>query len=219
MMLAHYAVGFAAKRAVPRTSLAVLVMAGALSDILFPVLLLLGVEKARIDPGNTAFTPLDLSSYPYSHSLLMTLVWAGLFAGAYYARVRYARGALFVGLAVTSHWVLDFISHRPDMPLAPGLALWNSIPGTIAAEVACFALALWLYLASTRARTWVGHVSLWSLVAVLALAFAGSAQGAPPPSVEAMAVVGVAVALLQLLWLIWIDRARAPRQVHAPVPS
>jgi hypothetical protein len=224
MMLAHYAAGFAAKRAAPRTSLTVLVVASALLDIIFPPLVLLGMEKVRIDPGNTAFTPFDFMSYPISHSLLMTLVWAGLFAWAYHARTRYARGALLVGLAVTSHWVLDLLSHRPDMPLAPGLpvklglGLWNSVPGTIVAEVGLFALGVWLYLRTTRARGWPGHVSLWSLVAVLALAFVGTAQGAPPPSIEAMGLVSIAIVIVQFFWLVWIDRTRELRPAVVPGP-
>jgi len=224
MMLAHSAAGFAAKRAAPRTSLTVLVVAAALLDIIFPPLVLLGMETVRIDPGNTAFTPYDFMSYPISHSLLMTLVWAGLFAWAYHARTRYARGALLVGLAVTSHWVLDLLSHRPDLPLAPGLpvklglGLWNSVPGTIVAEVGLFALGVWLYLRATRARGWPGHVSLWSLVAVLALAFVGTAQGAPPPSIEAMGLVSIAIVIVQFFWLVWIDRTREPRSAFVPGP-
>lgn len=228
MMLAHYAVGFAAKRAAPRTSLTTLVLAGAFLDIVFPPLVLLGVEQVRIDPGNTAFTPFDFTSYPWSHSLLLTLVWAGLLAWAYHARTRYARGALLVGLAVASHWVLDLVSHGPDMPLAPGpgpklgLGLWNSVPATIAVEVALFAIGLWLYLATTRAKRWPGHVSLWSLVALLAVAFMATAQGAPPPSIVLMGVVSIAVVVVLFLWLVWIDRTRELRPARrdpAPVAA
>jgi len=79
MFIGHFALGFAAKRVTPQVSLAVLVAAAQLADLLWPILLLLGFEQVRIDPGNTAFTPLDFVSYPYSHSLLFLVIWGVVF--------------------------------------------------------------------------------------------------------------------------------------------
>jgi hypothetical protein len=131
--IGHFALGFAAKRAAPRISLGVLFAAAQFADLLWPVLVAVGVEKVRIDPGNTAFTPLDFVSYPFSHSLLMIVIWGALCGLLYNNRILF-------GLVI-SHWILDFLTHRPDMPLYPGggpkfgLGLWNSVPATLAVEV------------------------------------------------------------------------------------
>ena len=144
MFIGHFAVGFAAKRFAPRSSEAVLLAAPVLADMLWPVFLLLGWEQVRIDPGNTRYTPLDFVSYPWSHSLLMLCVWATVFGGTYYAITRYRAGAIAIWIGVVSHWVLDWVTHRPDMPLYPGgalygLGLWNSIAGTMGVEFLMFA--------------------------------------------------------------------------------
>src|SRR5688572_1049524 len=149
MFLGHYALGLAAKRVSPSLSLGVLFLAAQLADILWPFLLALGLEQVRIDPGNTAFTPLDFVSYPYSHSLLLLVLW-GVAAGWLFAR-GHRRGIVVVTALVVSHWVLDAITHRPDMPVYPGgpkvgLGLWNSVPATVAIELPLYAAGVWLYL-------------------------------------------------------------------------
>lgn len=147
MFIGHFAVGFACKPVAPRTSLALLLAAPLLPDILWPVFLLTGWERVRIDPGNTRFTPLDLAYYPWSHSLLMTIVWASVFALIYRLVTGYGRGALVLWMGVVTHWILDWITHRPDMPLYPGsprfgLGLWNSVAGTLVVELCMFALGV-----------------------------------------------------------------------------
>ena len=121
----------------PRTSLALLLAAPLLSDLLWPWFLLFGWERVRIDPGNTRFVPLDLEHFPWSHSLLMCGVWATAFALIYRLLAHYWRGTIVIWLGVMTHWVLDWITHRPDMPLYPGgqrygLGLYNSVAGTMA---------------------------------------------------------------------------------------
>jgi len=217
VFVGHFAVGFAAKRAAPRTSLATLLTASLFLDVLWPVFLLLGIERVRIAPGDTAFTPLDFESYPWSHSLLMALVWAALAATLYRARTRYARGAAWVGLLVFSHWVLDWISHRPDLPLSPwggpkvGLGLWGSVTATAVTEIAMLVAGLSLYLSATRAKGWPGHVSLWGLVAVLAFLYGGTVQGTPPPSLRALEIVSCSMLVIFVAWFVWIDRTRETR--------
>ncbi len=188
MFIGHFAVGFAAKRAAPKTSLATLVFAALFLDLLWPILLWLGIERVRLAPGGRAFASLDFESYPWSHSLAMALVWSALLGWLYRARTRYARGAFWVGAAVFSHWLLDFVTHRPDLPLAPGVALkaglglWNSVPATVLIESALFVAGLGIYLVTTRARGWLGHVSLWSLVAFLAMAYGANATSPRRPT-------------------------------------
>jgi membrane-bound metal-dependent hydrolase YbcI (DUF457 family) len=214
MFIGHFAVGFASKQAAPRASLGPLMAAPLLLDLLWPIFLLLGIETVRIDPGNTAFTPLDLHDYPYSHSLVMSLVWAVAFGGLYYGASRYARGALVIAAGVFSHWVLDFVTHRPDLPLFPhsarfvGLGLWNSRGGTIAVETTMFAIGVWLYARSTRARNRVGSVALAALIATLSLMYVATVLGPPPPNARVLAWLGI-VAWLFVPWAWWIDRNRA----------
>ena len=148
MFIGHAALAFAAKPLAPRTSLALLFAAAYWLDIVWPALVLAGVEQVRIDPGNTAFTPLDFFDYPWSHSLAMALAWSVLFGLAFIREGRSA--AVILGLLVFSHWALDFVSHRPDLPLAPGsatmfgLGLWNSVPATIVIESAMFTAGVWI---------------------------------------------------------------------------
>ena len=212
MFIGHFALGFAAKRAAPRASLAVLFGAAQLADLLWPVLLTFGVEQVRIDPGNTAFTPLDFVSYPYSHSLLTLGVWGALFAWLFRAPER-PRRALLLAALVVSHWVLDFVTHRPDMPLYPGgpkvgLGLWESVPATVAIEAAMFAAGVWVYASCTRARDRVGRWGFVGLTALLALAYVGNLTSPPPPSVNALIVVAIVGASVTMVLSWWVDHHR-----------
>jgi membrane-bound metal-dependent hydrolase YbcI (DUF457 family) len=172
MFIGHLAVGFAGKRATPRVPLWTLLLAAELPDVLWCVFLLVGIEHMRIQPGITKVNPLDLYDFPWSHSLLMDAVWGGVIGGIYYLWRRYARGAWLLFAAVLSHWLLDFASHRPDMPLAPGvhryfgLGLWNSVIGTLAVEGLLWVVGVFLYLRATRARGRAGVYGFWIVIAV-----------------------------------------------------
>jgi hypothetical protein len=139
MFLGHFAVALAAKKAAPKTSLGTLVLAAQFADMLWPLLLLLGIEQVRIVPGLLAASPFDFTSYPISHSLVAQLGWGALLGIVYFLVRRDGRSALLLGFLVPTHWLLDFIAHRPDMPIYPGeakygLGMWNSLPLTIAVE-------------------------------------------------------------------------------------
>ena len=120
MFVGHFGVGFAGKTVAPRASLGTLFLAAQFVDLLWPTLLTLGIERVAIQPGITVVTPFDFVYYPISHSLLTVVGWALLFAVLYYAMRRYPRGAIVVGVLVVSHWLLDAVMHRPDLPLYPG---------------------------------------------------------------------------------------------------
>lgn len=145
MFIGHFGIGFGLKRVAPVVSLGTLFLAAQFVDLLWPTLLLLGVERVAIAPGITEVTPLDFTHYPISHSLLMSVVWMVLFASLYWALKKSVRGAVVCSLAVLSHWVLDLVTHRPDLPLCPGgvgkvgLDLWSSLPGTLLVELGLFA--------------------------------------------------------------------------------
>jgi len=212
VFVGHFALGFAAKRAAPRTSLAVLFVAAQLADLLWPVFVAIGLEQVRIDPGNTAFTPLDFVSYPYSHSLLMLAVWGVMLAAVVVRRTSRRTFALVVALVV-SHWVLDWLTHRPDMPLYPGsarygLGLWNSVPATLTIELALFAIGVWIYAASTRARDAIGRWSFVAFVVFLLIIYALNVFGGPPPSVTALWIVALAGAAILVAWSAWFDYHR-----------
>jgi hypothetical protein len=213
MFLGHYGVAFAAKRAAPRTSLGTLTFAAQLLDELWPIFLLLGLERVRIVPGLMAANPLDFVHYPISHSLATAAGWALLVGAGYFAVRRYGRGAWVAGVAVLSHWFLDAPMHRPDLPLWPGSSmlvgagLWNSIPATLVIEALVFAIGLGIYLRTTRARDRVGSWGLWGMVAVLVVIYLSSFFGPPPPSERALAVTTLGLWLF-VPWSYWVDRHR-----------
>lgn len=214
MFLGHFALAMGTKRVAPKPALGTCVLAAQFADAIWPVFVLLGIEEVRIAPGITAATPLDFVWYPYSHSLLFDAMWAALFAGAYYALRRDRIGALWLAALVLSHWVLDVIAHRPDMPLWPGsarvgLGLWNSVSATIAIELVLFAAGAWIYGRTTTATDAIGRWSWRAFAAVLVILFLVSANGPPPPSVRALAWVGLA-GWLFVAWGYWIERHREP---------
>jgi len=223
MFIGHFALGYAAKRWVPQVSLGVLFAAVALADVIWPVLVAVGIEHVRIAPGITAFTPLEFISYPYSHSLAALVLWGALF-GWICSRPRPASvatgtsiGIFVVMLAlVLSHWVLDFITHIPDMPLYPGgarygLGLWNSVAGTLAVEVAMFVVGVSIYARATRARDRIGTWAFAGLVGFLLIGFVSNVSAPPPPSVSALWIVAVALSGLIITLAHWTDRHRASR--------
>jgi membrane-bound metal-dependent hydrolase YbcI (DUF457 family) len=214
MFIGHFAVSLAAKRAAPSVSLGTLFLAGQLADLLWPNFVLLGLESFEISPGATAVTPLNFISYPYSHSLLALAMWGTLAALLYRAFGRSKAAAVTVAMVVMSHWLLDVITHRPDVPIAfgerrLGLGLWYSVPATIAVEGTIFFAAVGLYLRQTRARDRAGSAGLWALVALLVVVYVANIFGPPPPSVPAVAWSAQAMWLL-VAWAYWVDRHREP---------
>lgn len=217
MFIGHFAVAFAAKRAAPTTSLGTLFVACELVDLLWPIFLLLGIETVAVTPGVTRFTPLDFQHYPWSHSLLMVAAWAAAFGAAHYGLRRRWLPAAVLALVVLSHWFLDLLVHRPDLPLAPGsdlkvgFALWNSVGGTLVVEGLLFVVGVRFYLTGSQAVDRVGHWALYGLLALLLAAYVASAFGPPPPSVPAIAGVGLAGGLVTAALGYWIDRHRTMR--------
>lgn len=222
MFLGHFGLALAARRAAPRLSLGTAFLAAQFLDLLWPTLLLLGLESVRIAPGATAVTPLVFEHYPYSHSLLWAAGWAILLGLVHLGVKRSAGAALLVAGLVLSHWLLDALVHAPDLPLVPGgevlvgLALWQSRFATLALELPLFAAGVWLYASATRAKDRGGAWAFWSLVAFLALIYAANLFGPPPEQVTAIAWVGQAQWLL-VAWAYWTDahRVSAGKPVRA----
>ena len=218
MFIGHYALGLAAKRVAPRTSLGTLLAAPTLADLLWPVFLLSGWEEARMVPGPNPFLTLWLDSIPVSHSLAALSAWGLLFGYLYRKRTGYARGAVVVGLLVLSHWVLDVVTHRPDMPLYPGsvnlgLGLWNSVAGTLIIEGLLYVACVVIYLQTTRARDRVGSWGFWALNVALLGPYVATLFAPAPENMTAVALFGIVFGWLYVLFGWWVDKHRELRQV------
>lgn len=221
MFIGHLGVALGAKRFRPDVSLGTLVLAAQFVDVLWPMMLIAGAEHVRIAPGATAVTPLDFYDYPWTHSLLMTVVWAVGFTIVYGMNTGRAGAALVCGGLVVSHWFLDAIVHRPDMPLYPrgegyGLGLWNSPVATVAIEAVLFGAGLLLYVRTTRPRDKVGQWGFVGLLTVILAAYLANLQGTAPPSVVALEWAALSSMLLLIVWTYWVERHRERRETTTP---
>lgn len=115
-----------------------------------------------------------------------------------------------------SHWVLDLIVHRPDLPLFPddsdkvGFGLWNYPLLAILIEAAIFITGLVLYLKTTRAKKKSGDWGLWLLVVLLVL---NQVAGAVSPMPSSGHAIGWAAQYQWIFVLLgyWVDRGREVR--------
>jgi len=217
MFIGHFAVGFAAKKFAPRTSLALLLAAPLFLDILWPIFLALGWEHFRVVPGITRYNAFDLYDFPWSHSLLMSVAWATMFSLIYYGVSHYRPGALAIWIGVVSHWIFDWITHIPDMPLYPGggprlgLSLWNHVAATIAVEIAMLFAGVWIYASATRARDRIGQYAFLAYVLALLALFISDRFDTSAPTVSAIAWGGLIAEAVLLVWPWWFDRHRDAR--------
>lgn len=219
MILGHFGLALAARRLAPRGSLGTFTLAAQLVDLVWPLLLIAGVEHVVVAPGILPASPFDFTDYPWTHSLLAGVAWGVVLGAVVYAVRRDARYAVVAGALVVSHWVLDLMMHRPDLPLWPGgpregLGAWRSVPLTLALELSFFVAGAWLYLGATRAIDRTGRYALAAWLVALGLLYAFALLGAPPPSGEAVGWSALGLWLF-VPWAYWIDRHRAARAVAA----
>lgn len=206
MFIGHHAAALAAKRVEPRGNLGLYIAAAMFLDLLWPVLVLLGIEHFTISGEPNPFRHLHFTDYPWSHSLTNALLWSVLF-GLIVLLVLKSRGvALVSGLAVFSHWILDWITHVPDLPLWPGgpnagLGLWRVPAATVVVELALFLGGIVLYRRTKRPRAG----AFWSYVVVLLLLYLASMLGPPPPNVRIVAWSALFM-LVFIPWAWWADR-------------
>jgi hypothetical protein len=170
MFAGHYGVSFLVKKAEPRLPLWTLFLATQLIDVLWVVFVLSGIEHYRIVPGITASLPLDLYYMPYTHSLAAVATWsAAVFAACRWvipiSGFRSNRSAFLLALAVFSHWVLDLVVHRPDLPLYDntykvGFGLWNFPLPALVLESAFLFGGIGFYLRSSRATSFAGRYGM-----------------------------------------------------------
>ena len=215
MFIGHFAVGLGCKKIVPEASIATLFIACQLLDLIWPVLVLLGVESVSVDHSATVVTPLNFESYPYSHSLLASLLWAIAFGGMYFLIKKKLKTSLILAGVVFSHWLLDFLTHRPDLPILSdnstklGLSLWNSLWGTVLVVVSLFGLGTFLYLRTVDSLPGKSKVIFSSLISFLLVIYAANIFGPKPPlSTPSTMIAGPALAMwLIVLWGNWVEKS------------
>jgi hypothetical protein len=185
-----------------------------IADLLGCIFMIAGIEHVQFKPGMGAANYFVGSNIVMSHGLLMGGVWAVLFAVAYVLRRHNPRGAWLIFGAVLSHWLLDWISHRPDMPLGPGvdmhfgLGLWASIPATVVVEGGLWLLAVIFYARSTHPQKRSGVFVYWSVVAVLTLAWYNNLTGPPPRDPNTAPIASFVFFSLAVAWAYWMNRLR-----------
>jgi hypothetical protein len=177
-------------------------------------------------PADFAATHQPEFIFPYSHGLPAAIAWsvvAAVIAGLRFEYLDAARwrAAALVGAAVFSHWLLDALVHRPELPLAGytsdkvGLALWNSMPLALGVEAAVVLLGLRLFLrgsALTRGRRAAIAVST---VVILVFTAVGMTVAPPPPSATAMAGTSLVTLALTCAVFGWLGRAPSRRRASA----
>ena len=217
MFVGHYGVSFAAKSAAKQIPLWLLFIAVQFVDVLWAVFVLLGIEKVRIVPGITASNPLDLYYMPYTHSLIATLVWSGLAFGGYKLVASWSsrmdRPAMLLALAIFSHWVLDLLVHRPDLPLyddayKAGFGLWNYPIPALALEASVLFGGMWLYLRSTTGTGLAGKYGIPLLGGGILIIHVAAFFGPPPPSPSAGAVIFLSLYLILAAVAFWLEKKR-----------
>ncbi len=208
MFIGHFGVGLASKKISPLPPLAIMFMAVQFLDLLWPIFVLTGIESFKIEEGITKLTPFNFTNYPYSHSLMMSLVWGLLFGLVYFLITKQRRNSILMVGLVFSHWILDFITHRPDLQITPysnyrvGLGLWNYPVIEIILEVGVFLLGVYFYFTSMWPKR---RVSFWSLIGLLLVIHIMNLNAPAPPSAEAVAWSAILVWVF-IIWAWWIEK-------------
>ena len=212
MHVGHFAAGFLGKRVEPQLSLGTMVLAAMLADFLWCIFLLAGLEQVQITSGLGAANYFHPTNIALSHSLLMLLAWAAIFAGTYFWWRRKKREAVLLFILVLSHWPLDVIAHRPDMPWTPGidqylgLGLWTNIPATLVVEGGLWVVGILIFLRTTRWRRRLALLAFWPVVLLLTLAFYNNIAGPPPPNLQIGPIFSLIYFSLVVAWSYWINR-------------
>jgi len=214
MFVGHYGPSFLAKRLAPGIPLWILFLAVQLLDVFWAIFIFLGVERVRIVPGFTETNALDLYYMPYTHSLPGALAWASAAGILYRLITGSGREAALVGAAVFSHWPLDLLVHRPDLPLYDnvakvGLGLWDYPYVTLGLEAALLLGAMGLFLQKSRPVTSSGRYSMPIFCLAILLMQAGMLFSPPPPSDRVMATTSLIAYVLVAAAIAWVEGGRA----------
>jgi uncharacterized membrane protein len=219
MIVGHFAVGLILKRVDKSLPSGLLFIATQLSDIIFGFTSLVGIEKINIVPGINAATSIEYTFYPYSHSLLATLIWAALIALIFLivpvkSSLSKSKTALVMATAVLSHFLLDFIVHNPDLDILGngaykiGLGLWNYTYVSYAVESLLLLAGLLVYLRSTKSSTLSGKYGMPALTIILLILSAVVTFMSAPSSVQTGTIMLMAIYLSTIAAAFWLDRKR-----------
>jgi len=215
MFIGHFGLGLTAKKLDRYVSLGTYFLAAQFLDLLWPIFLILGWEKAEPIPNGPPLENLNFVSYPYSHSLFFAVVWGILFGIVFYARTKRKGTSFLLGFLVVSHWILDYITHVPDLPIAPwsdykvGLRLWDHQVATIVIESIIFIGGIIIFLQSVHFKKRVPYVSFFIMMLLLAGIFISSFYSPPPPSMKVLGWVGLSQWIF-IFWAFAIDRSKKP---------
>jgi hypothetical protein len=224
MFVGHYGIAFCIQPAGRRVPLWVWFIAVQWLDVVWSVLVLLGVEKLRITPGFTEANALDLYYMPYTHGLPGAIILSlgfGCIVAMYPVGDR-MKTALLIASAAFSHWVLDLVVHTHDLPLFGnsakiGFGLWQDVSLSFPLELASLGLGAWLYARATRLVNAKGRYLFLGFVLVLAAIQVYANFGPPPSSPAAMAVT--ALVLYAALALMAAQVERDAVSLAAVVPA
>jgi hypothetical protein len=213
MFVGHYGVSFAIRPEAKRVPLWVWFIAVQWMDVLWSVLVLLGIEKLRIVPGFTQANALDLYYMPYTHGLPGSIVVSlllGVIVSVFTSGNR-ARTLLLVAAASFSHWVLDFLVHVSDLPLYDntakvGLGLWRHVALSFPLELIFLGLGAWFYASRTTFAGTKGKNLFFAFVVFLGLVQIYANFGPPPSSARVMAVTALALYIGLALLAAWFER-------------
>jgi hypothetical protein len=158
----HFGLAAGVKARQPAVPLWALMLATQWLDVVFVPLFVAKIETIEVIGGGKPGYGNGIIHADYTHSLVGALVLALIFALP--AGLRWGRrAAVVLGAVVFSHWLLDLLVHRHDMPLLPGappdalrfgFGLWRWPLVTAAAELA---LVLWGGFAYLRAAVGVAR--------------------------------------------------------------
>lgn len=221
MFIGHYAAGFALKAVERKASLGVLFLAAQFVDILYFILVPLGIERLNMVENYTAVNHMELLYYPYSHSLLAAFFWGVIAYGLWrffpwFKRERRHSVAVVVGLAVLSHWFIDFLVHTADMPLLGddgvkvGFGLWNNFSLTVMGEISLLLAAVFYYVKRTKPKGKWGGTAIWifTLLMVGVYLMTVTAPFDPAITPDIASYGGLVLYFLFGAAAFWVDRFR-----------
>ena len=218
MGVGHLAAALVLKRAEPKINLGWLFFGALLSDFLLGVFYWMGLEQAYI-PSDFARLHYLTFSFPYSHGLLASLLWSGLaflLAKYFWPGGNGTWVGIVLGVAVFSHFILDFMVHVPELPLLGrdsrklGLGLWNHMGMALALELILVVVGIYSYLLLTRNHGRRARLGLLILMAVFSVLTLVAMTSSVPPDLTGAAVSWILAPLLLSGIAFWLDHPSNP---------
>ncbi|MFB5086601.1 permease [Psychrobacillus sp. PGGUH221] len=163
MFAGHFGISATVKSKTPETPLWSLIVSTQLLDIVFIPFILVGLENIE-SIGDGGYGN-DMIYAFYTHSLVGSLILS-ILAALLAKRLWGRKSGIIIGAVVFSHWILDFIVHRPDMPILPGnignlpllgLGLWETVPGSVLLEALLLAIGCFFYFSYALKKEVFAH--------------------------------------------------------------